>query len=71
MLTSKDNKAVLLKKIGGSEKIWINKDMVHEKDVKLFMSSSLAPDPNKQGEVSETISFRVPSWFAEKKGLIG
>ena len=25
----------------------------------------------KKGEISETISFRVPSWFAEKKGLIG
>jgi len=71
VLTSKDNGAVLFKKLTGGEKIWINKDMVHENDMKLFLSSSLAPDPGKKGEISETISFRVPSWFAEKKGLIG
>ena len=71
VLTSKDNSAVLLKKVGKDEKIWINKEMVHDHDIKLFMSSSLAPDPTKKGDVSETITFRVPSWFAEKKGFIG
>jgi len=71
VLTSKDNSAVLLKKVGGDEKIWVNKEMVHDHDIKLFMSSSLAPDPSKKGDVSETITFRVPSWFAEKKGFIG
>ena len=71
VLTSKDNSAVLLKKVGKDEKIWINKEMVHDHDIKLFMSSSLAPDPSKKGDVSETITFRVPSWFAEKKGFIG
>jgi hypothetical protein len=71
VLTSKDNSAVLLKKVGKDEKIWINKEMVHDHDIKLFMSSSLAPDPEKKGDVSETITFRVPSWFAEKKGFIG
>jgi hypothetical protein len=71
VLTSKDNNAVLLKKVGKDEKIWINKEMVHDHDIKLFMSSSLAPDPSKKGDVSETITFRVPSWFAEKKGFIG
>ena len=71
VLTSKDNNAVLLKKGGKDEKIWINKEMVHDHDIKLFMSSSLAPDPEKKGDVSETITFRVPSWFAEKKGFIG
>lgn len=71
VLTSKDNNAVLLKKVGKDEKIWINKEMVHDHDIKLFMSSSLAPDPEKKGDVSETITFRVPSWFAEKKGFIG
>jgi len=72
VLTSKDNSAVLVKKVGGDrEKIWINKEMVHDHDIKLFMSSSLAPDPTKKGDVSETITFRVPSWFAEKKGFIG
>ena len=71
VLTSKDNSAVLLKKVGKNEKIWINKEMVHDHDIKLFMSSSLAPDPTKKGDVSETITFRVPSWFAEKKGFIG
>jgi len=71
VLTSKDNSAVLLKKLGKDEKIWINKEMVHDHDIKLFMSSSLAPDPSKKGDVSETITFRVPSWFAEKKGFIG
>ena len=72
VLTSKDNSAVLVKKVGGNrDKIWINKEMVHDHDIKLFMSSSLAPDPSKKGDVSETITFRVPSWFAEKKGFIG
>lgn len=71
VLTSKDNSAVLLKRVGKDEKIWINKEMVHDHDIKLFMSSSLAPDPSKKGDVSETITFRVPSWFAEKKGFIG
>lgn len=71
VLTSKDNNAVLLKKVGKDEKVWINKEMVHDHDIKLFMSSSLAPDPTKKGDVSETITFRVPSWFAEKKGFIG
>ena len=73
VLTSKDNNAVLLKKVGGNDKdkVWINKDMVHDHDIKLFMSSSLPPDPSKKGDVSETITFRIPSWFAEKKGFIG
>ena len=72
VLTSKDNSAVLVKKISGDrEKIWINKEMVHDHDIKLFMSSSLAPDASKKGDISETITFRVPSWFAEKKGFIG
>ena len=72
VLTSKDNSAVLVKKVSGDrEKIWINKEMVHDHDIKLFMSSSLPPDSSKKGDVSETITFRVPSWFAEKKGFIG
>ncbi len=71
VLVSRDHSAVLFKKMVGDEKVWINKDMVHEDDVKLFLSSSLPPAPDNQGKVSETITFRVPSWFAEKKGLIG
>ena len=72
VLTSKDNSAVLVKKVSGDrEKIWINKEMVHDHDIKLFMSSSLPPDSSKKGNISETITFRVPSWFAEKKGFIG
>ena len=49
--------------------IWIHKSRVHDDDVKLFMSSSFPPDINKKGELSETVTFRVPAWFAEKKGL--
>ena len=42
VLTSKDNSAVLVKKVSGDrEKIWINKEMAHDHDIKLFMSSSL------------------------------
>ena len=33
------------------------------------MSSSFPPDIEKKGQTSETVTFRVPSWFAEKNGL--
>jgi len=48
---------------------WIHKDYVHDHDVKLFMSSSFPPDVRKQGEISETVTFRIPLWLAEKHGL--
>ena len=49
--------------------IWVHKSRVHDDDVKLFMSSSFPPDISKKGETSETVTFRVPVWFAEKNGL--
>ena len=48
---------------------WIHKDYVHDHDVKLFMSSSFPPNIDKQGELSETITFRIPIWLAAKNGL--
>tara|TARA_B100001093_G_scaffold520073_1_gene612485 strand:- start:6576 stop:7157 length:582 start_codon:yes stop_codon:yes gene_type:complete len=54
---------------GDKEGIWVHKSRVHDDDVKIFMSSSFPPDINKKGETSETVTFRVPVWFAEKKGL--
>jgi len=70
VLTSRDHQAVLIQKMDG-EKIWVGKSMVHCNDIKLLMSSSLPPDVEKKGDRSETITFRVPTWFADKKGFIG
>ena len=72
-VSSKDGNSRLIKPLFNSSKappgIWIHKSRVHEDDVKLFMSSSFPPDIEKKGQTSETVTFRVPAWFAEKKGL--
>ena len=49
--------------------VWVHKSKVHDDDVKIFMSSSFPPNVEKKGEKSETVTFRVPAWFAEKNGL--
>ena len=72
-VSSRDGNSRLIKPLFDSNKssdgIWIHKSRVHEDDVQLFMSSSFPPDIGKKGEKSETVTFRVPAWFAEKKGL--
>lgn len=72
-VSSRDGNSRLIKPMINSNKsqdgIWIHKSRVHDDDVKLFMSSSFPPNIGKKGETSETVTFRVPAWFAEKKGL--
>ena len=72
-VSSRDGNSRLIKPLFDSNKssdgIWIHKSRVHDDDVKLFMSSSFPPDISKKGEISETVTFRVPVWFAEKGGL--
>jgi len=72
-VSSRDGNSRLIKTLFNSNKsqdgIWIHKSRVHDDDVKLFMSSSFPPNIDKKGEASETVTFRVPAWFAEKKGL--
>lgn len=78
-VSSRDGNSRLIKPLFGSTKhtwagkegIWIHKSRVHDDDVKLFMSSSFPPNIEKKGETSETVTFRVPAWFAERKGLFG
>jgi hypothetical protein len=72
-VSSRDGNSRLIKPLFDPNKssngIWIHKSRVHDDDVKLFMSSSFPPDIEKKGERSETVTFRVPAWFAEKNGL--
>ena len=71
-VSSRDGNSRLIKPLLGDKStpgVWIHKSRVHDEDVKLFMSSSFPPDITKKGETSETVTFRVPAWFAEKKGL--
>ena len=72
-ISSRDGNSRLIKPLFDSNKsssgIWIHKSRVHDDDVKVFLSSSFAPNIDKKGEASETVSFRVPAWFAEKNGL--
>ena len=72
-VASRDGNSRLIKPLFDSDKssngIWIHKSRVHDDDIKIFMSSSFPPDIKKKGERSETVTFRVPAWFAEKKGL--
>ena len=78
-VSSRDGNSRLIKPLFGSTKhtwagkegIWIHKSRVHDDDVKLFMSSSFPPNIEKKGETAETVTFRVPAWFAEKTGLLG
>lgn len=70
IVSSLDNNAVLLTSFKG-DKIWVNKNVVHENDIKILMTSSFPPDTNKKGEKSEAITFRVAPWFADKKGFFG
>ena len=73
-VASRDGNSRLIKPLFDSKKsssgVWIHKSRVHDDDVKLFLSSSFPPDIKKKGERSETLSFRVPVWFAEKNGLL-
>ena len=55
--------------MGKDNGIWINKDFVHDDDVKLFLSSSFPPNIEKKGETSEAVTFRIPAWMAEKNGF--
>ena len=71
-VSSRDGNSRLIKPLLSnkhSNGIWVHKSRVHDDDVKLFMSSSFPPNIEKKGELSETVTFRVPAWFAEKKGL--
>jgi len=70
-VASRDGNSRLIKPLFSKSQngVWIHKSRVHDDDVKLFMSSSFPPDVAKKGETSETVTFRVPAWFAEKKGL--
>lgn len=72
-VSSKDGNSRLIKPLinenKASDGIWVHKSRVHDDDVKLFMSSSFPPNIEKKGELSETVTFRVPVWFAEKVGL--
>ena len=72
-VSSRDGNSRLIKPLFDSNKsqggVWIHKSRVHDDDVKLFMSSSFPPNIGKKGETSETVTFRVPAWFAEKQGL--
>ncbi len=80
-VSSRDGNSRLIKPLFGSSNragngnrgvpggVWVHKSRVHDDDVKLFMSSSFPPNIDKKGETSETVTFRVPAWFAEKKGL--
>ena len=71
-VSSRDGNSRLIKPLLANKSengIWVHKSRVHDDDVKLFMSSSFPPDVGKKGETSETVTFRVPAWFAEKKGL--
>jgi hypothetical protein len=72
-VSSRDGNSRLIKPLFSSDKdnsgVWIHKSRVHDDDVKLFMSSSFSPDSTKKGMISETVTFRVPVWFAEKNGL--
>ena len=71
-VSSRDGNSRLIKPLlanKSADGIWVHKSRVHDDDVKLFMSSSFPPDIEKKGETSETVTFRVPAWFAEKKGL--
>ena len=72
-VSSKDGNSRLIKPLFYSSKstsgVWVHKSRVHDDDVKVFMSSSFPPNIDKKGETSETVTFRVPAWFAEKNGL--
>jgi|TARA_R110000823_G_scaffold199313_1_gene330425 hypothetical protein len=70
-VSSRDGKSRLIKPLGKSivNGTWINKEFVHDDDVKLFLSSSFAPDATKKGQASEAVTFRIPLWIAEKNGF--
>ena len=70
-VSSRDGKSRLIKPLHDSKKdgIWINSSVVHDDDVKLFLSSSFPPDSSKKGKLSEAVTFRIPAWIAEKNGF--
>jgi hypothetical protein len=70
-VSSRDGKARLIKPLCDIKRdgIWINSSVVHDDDVKLFLSSSFPPDSSKKGKRSEAVTFRIPLWIAEKNGF--
>ena len=70
-VSSRDGKSRLIKPLSNSKRdgIWINAAVVHDDDVKTFLSSSFPPDSSKKGELSEAVTFRIPSWIAERNGF--
>jgi len=70
-ISSRDGNSRLIKPLIGNAKngVWINAAIVHDDDVKLFLSSSFPPDSSKKGQTSEAVTFRIPMWLAEKNGF--
>ena len=70
-VSSRDGRARLIKPLNDIKRdgIWINASVVHDDDVKMFLSSSFPPNSSKKGERSEAVTFRIPMWIAEKNGF--
>ena len=70
-ISSRDGKSRLIKPLNDSANtgVWINSSVVHDDDVKLFLSSSFPPNIEKKGQASEAVTFRIPVWLAEKNGF--
>ena len=77
-VTSRDESAVFVMPINKVSKdkdkkdgVWLNKNMVHDEDIKMLMTSSMAPKEEMKGEPSSAVCVRVPIWFAKKNGMFG
>ena len=75
-VTSRDESAVFVTPIKQYSKdkkngVWLNKSMVHDDDIKMLMTSSLAPKEEMKGKPSSAVCVRVPVWFAKKNGMFG
>ena len=70
-VSSRDGKSRLIKPLANTKKdgVWINSSVVHDNDVKTFLSSSFPPDSSKKGKLSEAVTFRIPMWIAERNGF--
>ena len=70
-ISSRDGKSRLVKPLtdSSSNGVWISSSVIHDDDVKTFLSSSFPPDSTKQGQNSEAVTFRLPLWLAEKNGF--
>jgi hypothetical protein len=74
IVSSRDDSAVFVTplkqyKKNSNEGVWLNKNMVHDDDVKMLMSSSLAPKEEMRGEPSSAVCVRIPVWFAKKNRI--